>query len=353
MRAPLIGYLALVATLVAGCQTAPAATGSPAVRSDASAAPRGTHAQANGQPAAEPALLGVTMAHAGLTPNVAAVWVAADLDFDRQYGLDINIVQTRTASLSQAALLSGEVDYAWTGLGPTLAARDGGSDVVFIAATQNRAAGDLVVHSSITTPEALRGKRLGVHSLGGPPHLRTLQALASFGLDPERDQITILATGEEPTTAAALLEGAIDGAALSYTAASGLKPRGYRSWDLAELGIPDVFGIVTRPGQARAKAEETRRLLRALGASLAYIQTIGGDEEARQRVAQVLAERLRAPREDVLVHLDRVKDHLPADMRVQLDDATEVQTYMVGQNPAVGQVHLDEVLDYAFLDQIR
>ena len=97
---------------------------------------------ASAAPAASPASaeppLEVRVSHAALSPNVAAVWVAADLGFDQEYGLKIAVHQTRTDAMSPAARLAGEIDYAWTGLAPMLGARSGGSEVVFIGATTNR-----------------------------------------------------------------------------------------------------------------------------------------------------------------------------------------------------------------------
>ena len=242
------------------------------------------------EPSAQPPLE-VRVSHAALSPNVAAVWIAADLGFDREYGLQIAVHQTRTAAMSQAALLAGEIDYAWTGLAPMLGARSGGSDVIFIAATTNRSNAELVVRPPLRTPADLVGKSFGVQSYGGPPHIRTLQALSRLGLDPA--SATILITGDEGVTTAALLEGVIDGATISYTGAAEPKARGFYSWDLAELGVTEITGIATRPQQVQEKPEATRRLLRALARANAYIHSIDTDATARQRVGEAVGARLR------------------------------------------------------------
>lgn len=360
------GLLSVVLLALVGlvaCQTSPLGAASPrGAPATGVAAPaptsgaRGPAAPApgsSGQPEADGPPLGVVVAHAGVTPNVATVWVAADLDFDRQYGLEITIQRTRSAAMSQAALLAGEIDYAWTGLPPFLSARAGGSDVVFIGATTNRAATELVVRPPLSTPEDLRGKTFGVQSFGGPPHIRTLTALRRLGLDPERDGISIIITGDEATTTAALLEGAIDGAAISYTAAMEPKARGFHSWDLAPLGIAEITGIVARPGLLREKPEETRRLLRALAASNAYIRSIGTDDEARRRVGQVVANHLRTAPDSVLAQLDLVKDYLPVDLRIELSEAREQQAMTAVVSPEVQDQRVEDWLDQSFLDQLQ
>src|SRR5579884_205092 len=223
-----LAVLLVVAALAAGCQgpapAQPASSAAPAAAPvPAAAASAAPAALASPEPPLE-----VRVAHAGLTPNVAAVWVAADLGFDRDYGVRIDVHRTRTAALSQAALLAGEIDYAWTGLAPMLGARAGGSDVVFVGATTNRSSAELVVRPPLRRPEELVGKTFGIQSFGGPPHIRTLQTLARLGVDPS--SVTILIVGDEAVTTAALLEGAIDGASISYTAAAEPKARGYQSW---------------------------------------------------------------------------------------------------------------------------
>ena len=335
--------LALVGCRSPATPAAPSAAGATA----ATAVPVGETRAADPQP------MVIRVAHAGVTPGVAAVWLAVDLGLDRQYGLQIDLRQTRSAALSQAALLSGEIDYAWTGLGPTLGARSGGSPVVFLGATDTRAASELVTQPAITAPEQLRGATIGVHSLGGPPHLRTLSALKRFGLNPDRDRVTILVTGDEPTTAAALQEGAIDAAPLSYASALRLKEQGYHSWDLGALGVPDILGIVSLPATAHGQPEATLRLLRAVAAGQAYLKAGATDPAARERAAAVVAQRMRTSEvEPILRHLDQTRERIPLDLWVDLDDARELQASMGGFEPAILQIPLEDVLDLSFRDQL-
>src|SRR5215207_1435670 len=80
----LIG-VCVVACLSLSCQSAPAPP--PQVAQGPAAAQAAV--------AAPPPLLRATIAHAGVTPNVAPVWLAADLEFGREYGLDLVVQQTR------------------------------------------------------------------------------------------------------------------------------------------------------------------------------------------------------------------------------------------------------------------
>ena len=346
-RTRLLAATLLAAGLVA-CQSPP-----PAARPNAAPPPNAGPAPGR---AAEPppaALLSTIVAHAGVTPNVATVWVATDLGFDQQYGLTIEIQRTRAAAISQAALVAGEIDYAWTGLPPFLAARAGGSDVVFVGATTTRTAADLVARPPITASEQLRGKTFGVQSFGGPPHIRTIAALLRLGVDPARDGVSIITTGDEPTTTAALLEGAIDGAAVSRTASAEPKALGYHAWDLSTLGIPEITGIVTRNSHLREQPDLTRRLLRALAAANHYIQAIGTDSAARQRVGEAVGRRLQTDTDKVLLQLDEIRESLPLDLRVPVEEAREQQALTTIVQPDVAGLAVEDWLQQGLLDELQ
>ena len=110
---------------------------------------------------------------------------------------------------------------------------------------------------------------------------------------------------------------------------------------------------MTRRTQVRERTKATRRLLQALAASTAYIRSIGTDGEARERVSQAVAERLRTPPEHVLLHLDRFHQQLPHDLRVDMEAARVLQGDMVAFQPTVQQVRLDELLDASILDGLE
>jgi ABC-type nitrate/sulfonate/bicarbonate transport system substrate-binding protein len=222
---------------------------------------------------------------------------------------------------------------------------------VFIGATTNRSNAELVVRPPLKRPDELVGKTFGVQSFGGPPHIRTLQTLSRLGVDPT--SVTILLIGDEGVTTTALLEGAIDGASISYTAAAEPKARGYQSWDLLTLGIPEITGIVALPTYLRQHQEATRRLLRALARANTYIKTINTSDEARQRVGEVVSAHLSQPVDATLLSLDQVRDTLPGDLRVNLDEARELQTFVGSVTPGVQELRLEDWLDQTALDDLE
>jgi ABC-type nitrate/sulfonate/bicarbonate transport system substrate-binding protein len=305
-------------------------------------------------PANVPTPMKAIISHAAMTPGVSPVWVAADLDFGRRYGVDIEIKQMRNVSMSQAALMSGEIDFAWTSFGPTLASNNSGSDVVFVGATQNRTAAEFVTRPGLTLPDGLRGAKIGVQSLGGgPPQLRALATLQQLGLDPVRDNVTILATGEEPTTVSAFLAGAVDAAPMSWGPARMLEKEGYGTMPLAPLGVYDVQGIVTRGRPMREQPELTRRMLQAVSASIAYLHTITTDNEARQQVTEAVAKRLGSSTDTMDLQIESFLPVFPVNMEPDLEGAQQIQSLMAAVEPSLANANVERAIDQSVREQLQ
>jgi hypothetical protein len=69
-------------------------------------------------------------------------------------------------------------------------------DLVFIAGIINRLDGDFVAAPKILTPADLKGKNLGVQSIGGGIWTFSMLALDHWGLVPERDKIQFRILGD-------------------------------------------------------------------------------------------------------------------------------------------------------------
>src|SRR5258706_1673386 len=104
----------------------------------------------------------------------------------------------------------------------------GGLDLVFIAGLINKLDGTFVVAPSIRAPADLKGKRVGVQSIGGGVWMFTMLAFEKWGLHPERDNIQLRVIGDQAVLAQALATGAIDGAYLGYTFGAQMDKQGYR-----------------------------------------------------------------------------------------------------------------------------
>src|SRR3972149_4186942 len=109
----------------------------------------------------------VRIAHGAFNEKVAALWVATEQGFYRKHGVNVEVINIRTGPQTMAAIVSGDIQIAYTIPGSVLEAAAAGMDAVFFGGIVNRADGDFVVPTSIVRAEDLKGKRLGVQSIGG------------------------------------------------------------------------------------------------------------------------------------------------------------------------------------------
>jgi ABC-type nitrate/sulfonate/bicarbonate transport system substrate-binding protein len=105
-------------------------------------------------------------------------------------------------------MLAGEVQVGLIGPTHVTNAVAGGGDLVTFMGNQNNVRYIVVAHPSIKRAEDLKGKRIAIGaSQAGLASLATHVALDHMGLNPRRDQISLLLIGEEPLRLVALRTG--------------------------------------------------------------------------------------------------------------------------------------------------
>ena len=174
------------------------------------------------------------IAHAAVNARVLPLWVAREQGFFTKYGVPAETIFIRQAPTLVAALTSGDIQIGYTGGTAVLGAAASGSDLKILAAFTNRVTYDVVARKGIKTPEDLRGKIFGVQSIGGTVWMGAILALEQFGLDPNRDKISLIAAGDQSVLAQALVAGTIDVTVLDGVMSRTLRENGYPI--LAELG---------------------------------------------------------------------------------------------------------------------
>jgi ABC-type nitrate/sulfonate/bicarbonate transport system substrate-binding protein len=131
----------------------------------------------------------VVFVFAGFNERTAFIFVAKDRKFFEEQGLDAQIVQVRTGQVAVSALAGNEAQfYSVSATGASLGAMAAGLDLAFIASIVNKLDGDFVVVPKIASPADLKGKAVGIQSIG-VVWTFTMLALDHWGLVPERDKI--------------------------------------------------------------------------------------------------------------------------------------------------------------------
>ncbi|MBI2211983.1 MAG: ABC transporter substrate-binding protein [Deltaproteobacteria bacterium] len=220
-----------------------------------------------------------------------ALFVAEDQGFFRRYGLDVKLVHVRSGPVGLSALSAGETQfYNGSVTGTTLGAVAGGLDTVFIAGLVNKLTGAFVVNPAIKSPADLKGKHIGVQSMGGGIWMFTMLVFDHWGLDPKRDKINFRILGDETVLAQAVANRVIDGSYLGYTFASILERQGFRILaDTAKLGIPyQGTGIMAKRSYVKTAPDTAEKFLRALVDSIRFIQEPANKAQATKSLAKGL-----------------------------------------------------------------
>jgi NitT/TauT family transport system substrate-binding protein len=170
-------------------------------------------------------LLNVPVAIPAVSPASTSFVVARDRGYYREEGLDVQLI-VMPAAVAIQALIGGNIKFATVGgagLLPTLR----GAPIRFLFTTFNRPMFWLYAKSDIRSVEALKGRKVGVSSLGSGPDSLLRDLLKKHGLEGGRD-VVILPMGAGTARFHALQAGSVDAAMLSIPANFMANEAGYR-----------------------------------------------------------------------------------------------------------------------------
>jgi NitT/TauT family transport system substrate-binding protein len=216
----------------------------------------------------------VRIAHGAFSEKIAVMWIGAQQGIFRKHGVNVEVIAIRSGPQTMAALASGDIQIAYTIPGSVVSASASGMDVAFFGGIVNLAEGDFMGGRNIQRPEDLRGKRLGVQSIGGGTWSNSMLAIEYLGLEPNRDKITVLVIGDTPILAQALTGGSIEAAYLTYGYSKPLKDKGFPLLlDMAKAPIPyQGLAPATHRSYLRQNPQLIDALMRGFVESIAFIQ---------------------------------------------------------------------------------
>jgi ABC-type nitrate/sulfonate/bicarbonate transport system substrate-binding protein len=216
----------------------------------------------------------VRIAHGAFNEKILALWIGVEQGFFRKQGVNVEVINIRSGPQTMAAIASGDIQIAYTIPGTVLSAAAAGMDAVFFGGIVNRADGDFVVAPSINRPEELRGRKLGVQSIGGGVWSLAMLALEHLGLEPNRDKIMVMVLGDQPILTQAMATGKIDAAYLGYTFSTLLKEKGFRVMlDIGKAPIPyQGLALAARRSYVQQNSAIIDAVLRGTLEGVAFIQ---------------------------------------------------------------------------------
>ena len=208
----------------------------------------------------------VLMAYGGHNETIGPYWVAIDRGLYQKHGIDARLLQVRNAQISLSALVSGEVPIFLPSVANVLSGVSAGAKISCVAFPIKGISRELIVRKEIESLAALRGKTIGVQSIGGGFWLQTMMVLDGVGVDPDKIGMKMRVIGEEPTIVQALLSANIDAAVVTLPSAAVAKRGGMRSLvNSTELRIPlQTVGICGRSERLASSSDLMTRLTKGM-----------------------------------------------------------------------------------------
>ena len=216
--------------------------------------------------------------------EVMPLLVDEDKGFYRKHGIDLQYVPGAGGGDAIRNILSGQADVAFADPGSLFAALDKGENLkaIYDIYPQNVFNVVALKSSGITRPSDLKGKRIGVYSLGSGTRQNLLVLLHQAGLG-EKD-VEIVVTGL--LNFAPLLQGQVHATAATDTGLLIGRTRGIGDVSVIEVGqylnvTSDLF--VVRDDVLRARRDALRRFVSAYRESAAWM--IASPDEAAKLAA--------------------------------------------------------------------
>jgi len=301
---------------------------------------------------AQPARERVIVAYAAMNPIVLPLWIAVEKGFFDGEGLDVQLVFIRGSPTMLSAIVSGDIQAAYTGGTAVLSAAARGLDLQIVANTRSKLTYDIVARPEIKKPADLRGKVFGVQALGGTVWMGGILGLEYLGLDSTRDNIKLIPFGDQTILAQALEARRIDATVLDKPSSTELKLKGFVF--LAELAKADIrfagTGLTFRRSFIQQRPGTVRRGIRALVRANGYLFSPANKAGVIETMVKRLGIQSRAAATSAYDTVLQSIDQKPYPSIVGLEN---IQRLLGRLNPDVARVPLAGVVDMSFMEELE
>ncbi len=292
----------------------------------------------------------IVVGYASMSSVATTLWVAQEKGFFAKNGLDVQTIFIPGSPTLIATLNTGDVQIGYTGGTATLGAAVGGLDLKIVASFGNFVQTDLVSRPEIKTAADLKGKRIGVTSIGGTGWMSAMLGLEQIGLNPERDKISLAAFGDQRVITQAMESGTIHGASISGIFSRKLKRAGFNFLgDLEKIPLVGT-SVVVKSDYLAAHQAIVRNALRALMEGHGYVL----NPTNKAAVMEVMNKKLGMT--DAVAANDGYDDYVRRTDKkgfVVVDGLKNIQRFMRLRNPKIGDINLERMIDESLLRELE
>jgi NitT/TauT family transport system substrate-binding protein len=207
-----------------------------------------------------------------LSPTLWIPYIAKDAKLFEKNGLDVELVLLRGSGQTSQAMVAGSLFASSVALPAVMLANLNGADLVNVAHGIAVQSSKLMVKPEIRKVEDLKGKKIGISSLGSAGDLLFGYVLRRNGIDTNRE-VYWLAVGNTGERLQALLNGSVDAADLTYPADAQAERRGFRPLlDARKEIVYPTASVVTRRKIVREDRDTVMRVVRAYVEGIAFFK---------------------------------------------------------------------------------
>jgi len=288
--------------------------------------------------------------YAAMNTRLAPLWLAEEQGFFNKYGLDSQAVFLRSATVLVTGLASGDIQVGSGGGSAALAAASSGQDVKIIGSFSVRNSYDFVSRPNIKRPEDLRGKKVGVTSIGGGSWMGAMLWLEQLGLDPQRDNITMLAVGDQTVQSQAVENGIVDATPLDGVFSRRLHQKGLNILgEYSDLKKPMINqSAMVSSAFLQQRPEIAENFLKAMIESIAFSFA----PKNKPVVVKTIVRRLKTDQnsaeegyEDLLRAVE--KKPFPS-----IEGLRNAQRLMKIRTPKIGEVKIEPLVDSGIMRKL-
>ena len=180
----------------------------------------------------------------------------------------------------------------------------------------------------------MKGKRIGVQSIGGGVWSMAMLAIEHLGLEPGRDQMTVMIIGDSPVLAQSLESGGIEATYLNYTHSRALKEKGFPVLlDMGKAPIPyQGLAAATRRSYLKQNPQIIDSLMRGFAETVAFIHKPANKEIVIRSLVKNL--RLKSP-QDAEIGYSALQWLYNLDIRPTIPGIQNMARFLALTNPKV------------------
>ncbi|MGH7834935.1 MAG: ABC transporter substrate-binding protein [Candidatus Binatia bacterium] len=281
--------------------------------------------------------------------NFFPLFATKEAGLFEKYGFEPEMIYVQGVQLVQVHV-AGQLDFSTISGLVYLQASVEGADLIQVASSLDNQLMKLMVHSSISKPEDLKGKTIAVTRFGSLTDLLLRPVLKNWGIDPQKD-VKLIQIGRMPDMATAISQKRVEAGVISFPTSLHAEKMGVKTlFDFTEAGpeIPATTVVVSRRFAKanrdavlrflKAYVEGTRRLMTDRELGIRALRKYGGvdDRELLAKTYDLFTSR----------YIKRVPQVNPKAVENSLSLLAE-------NNPKAKGRKLEEFMDTSFMDELE